>query len=223
MKVYRFHKYEIEDIEAILPQIEKSFDIKFNNNEMDHIKTFGELCDYIINKMNFTESDSCTTQQAFYKLRNALILTLKIDSDKITPNTLLVNLIPKQKRISIIKKTERHLGFKLDILSPPKYVTIFLLTFFLVSIIGIFINWQFGLMGILFSIAGLWVAAKTGKELELKTIGEVAEKMKTENYLNSRRDNLSYNRNEMEKVLTDWFSSMLAIDKSNLTRDASFV
>ncbi len=44
-----------------------------------------------------------------------------------------------------------------------------------------------------------------------------------ENYLKSRRNPNTFNKNEIEKVLTDWFSNDLDLDKSKLTRDAKFV
>jgi hypothetical protein len=85
---------------------------------------------------------------------------------------------------------------------------------FLASLIGIFFNWQIGLIGIVFSIAGLWLANKIGNELDLQTVGQVAEKMTRENYLKSRRNPKTFNKNEIEKVLTDWFSNDLDLDKS---------
>ena len=47
--------------------------------------------------------------------------------------------------------------------------------------------------------------------------------MTRENYLKSRRNSKTFNKNEIEKVLTDWFSNDLDLDKSKLTRDAKFV
>jgi hypothetical protein len=93
----------------------------------------------------------------------------------------------------------------------------------LASIVEIFFNWQIGLFGLLFSIAGLWVANKIGNELDLQTVGQVAEKMTRENYLKSRRNPKTFNKKEIEKVLTDWFSHELYINKNKLTRDAKFV
>lgn len=75
----------------------------------------------------------------------------------------------------------------------------------------------------MFSIAGLWLANKIGNELDLQTVGQVAEKMTRENYIKSRRNSKTFNKNEIEKVLTDWFSNDLYLDKSKLTREAKFV
>lgn len=45
--------YELKDIDYLLLKIEKSFDIKFTEYELIHIKTFGQLCDHITNKLTF--------------------------------------------------------------------------------------------------------------------------------------------------------------------------
>ncbi|VDH16463.1 Uncharacterised protein [Algoriella xinjiangensis] len=91
------------------------------------------------------------------------------------------------------------------------------------SLVGFFFNSQIGLLGLTFSIAGLSLSSKIGNELDLQTVGQVAEKMTRENYLKSRRNPKTFNKNEIEKVLTDWFSNDLDLDKSKLTREAKFV
>ena len=93
----------------------------------------------------------------------------------------------------------------------------------LASIVGLFFNWQIGLLGLTISITGTWFANKIGNELDLQTVGQVAEKMTRENYLKSRRNPKTFNKMEIEKVLTDWFSNYFDIDKSKLTKDAKFV
>jgi hypothetical protein len=93
----------------------------------------------------------------------------------------------------------------------------------LASIVGLFFNWQIGLSGLVFSIAGLWFINKIGNGLDLQTVGQVVEKMTRENYLKSRRNPKTFNKKEIEKVLTDWFSNYFDIDKSKLTKDAKFV
>jgi hypothetical protein len=185
--------------------------------------TFGQLCDHIANKIQLDNSDDCTSQQAFYKLRNAISSTLQFDNKTITTDFPLVKLLPRQSRRVRTKKLEKHLGFKLNILRPPHWVTGTFVILLLASIVEIFFNWQIGLFGLLFSIAGLWVANKIGNELDLQTVGQVAEKMTRENYLKSRRNPKTFNKKEIEKVLTDWFSHELYINKNKLTRDAKFV
>lgn len=222
MKELELKNIDPEDIEDLIGKIENSFDIKFGENELAHIKTFGQLCDYIANKIRLDNVEDCTTQQAFYKLRNALAATLNIDGKQISPDYLLANLLPRKTRRSGIKKLEKHLGFKVYLLRPPYWVTTSLVVILLVSIIAWFFNWQVGLFGVASSMCGLWLSTIIGNELDLQTVGQLAEKMTRDNYVKSRRNPKSFNKKEIEKILIDSFSIDLDIDKSKLTRDAAF-
>lgn len=219
---YELKNCDPEDISDFLVKVETSFDIKFVGDELIHITTFGQLCDHITNKIQLDNSDDCTSQQAFYKLRDAISSTLQIDSKTISIDFLLIDILPKQNRRSRIKKLEKHLGFKINILRPPHWVIGTLATIFLASLVRLFFNWQIGLSGLLLSVVGLWFANKTGNELDLQTVGEVAEKMTRENYLKSRRNPKTFNKREIEKVLTEWFRYDFDINKSKLTREAKF-
>ena len=220
MKEFELKNTDPEDIEDLLVKVEKSFGIEFSENELVNVQTFGELCDHIKNKIQLDQQDDCTSQQAFYKLRNVLNCTLKVDKNEIILDTQLAVLLPRQIRKTKIKQIEQSLGFKLSLLRPPHFVTNFLLLLLLGSIICLFFSWQVGLGGIGLSISGLWLAFKIGNELDLETVGQVAEKMTRENYLKSRRNPKTFNEKEIERVLIDWFSSDLVIDKSKLTREA---
>lgn len=223
MTDFGLENIDSEDMCELLVKVEKSFDVKFGDTELINILTFGELCDHITTKIQLDNSDDCTMQQAFYKLRNSILVTQELQNKTITPDTLLVNLLPRQGRLIATKRIERHLGFKLSILRPPHFVTGILSVIFVASIVVLFFNWQIGLEGLAFSIGGLWFSRKIGKELDMETVGQVAEKMTHENYLKARRNQTTFNKSEIEKVLTDWFSEDLGIDKSKLTRQAKFI
>lgn len=201
--------------------IEASFGIKFGKDELAHIETLGEFCDHVTNKIELAHADGCTTQQAFYKLRDAISTVLHMDN--IHPGTPLSTIFPRQNRIAKVKAVEQHLGFELSILSAHIFISLSLVAIFVISFIALFIQWPIGLCGIIAVIPGFWLAAKTGKEMDLQTIGQVAEQMQRENYLKSRRNPLTVNKKEIEKVLTDWFSNELDLNKAQLTRDSKFV
>ena len=219
MEEFKLKDTDREDIEDLLKKIEKSFDIKFYEGELKHIKTFGELCDYIINKIELDNADDCTSQQSFYKIRTAISEELHIDNIRITPETLLDETFPKPGRRKKIKRIEQNLGFKISILEPPTWVTVLFVLILLFSIIGLFFNVVYGFSGIIFSVIGQIMANKTGTILNVNTLGELSEKITMEHYLKSRRNPKTINRNELEKILTDWFSKDLLLDKSELQRD----
>ena len=211
-----------EDVEDLLLKVESSFGIKLAENELGHVKTFGQFCDYIADKIQLDNSNDCTTQQAFYKLRCAVSTTLQFDKSKITPNLDLDELLPRENRKTLVKNLESELDFRLDILSPPNWIVSTLLVLLLCSLVGLFIKWQFGLLGLLISICGFWVSAKLGNELNFQTLGQIAEKMTRDNYLKARRNSKTFNKSEIEKVLTDLFVTDLYLDKSLLTRNSTF-
>ncbi len=214
---------DIEDIEDVLRKVEASFDVKFIDNELSHIVTFGELCDYITNKIQLKRVDSCTTQQAFYKLRNILSISLSVDKKFILPDSELVDFLPKQSRRKRLQIIENELGFKLGVLRPKKWIIVILGILLLTSFILLFFNWQVGLLGTLFSIGGFRLANKMGNEIELKTIRQVIGKITRENYLKSRRDPNTINKKEVEKTVRDLFCNECCLEENKLTRESRLI
>ncbi|RZK50910.1 MAG: hypothetical protein EOO87_18990 [Pedobacter sp.] len=223
MEDFKLENIDPEDVEDLLGEVEKSFNIRFVGDELIGIKNFGELCDHIINKIQLENFDDCTSQQAFYKLRNAISTELKIDKKEITRQKKLEELFARKLRRSNLKNIEQELGFKLKILTSPGWVILPLVVIFLLSFICFFFSSKIALSGIAFSLLGFWIADLTANEIELENVGQLAEKMTRENYLQSRRNQGTFNKREIEKVLTDWFSDKLGLEKTELTRDAKFV
>lgn len=213
---------EREDVEYLLLKVESTFGITLAENELGHIKTFGQFCDYIADKIQLDSSNDCTTQQAFYKLRNAVATILQIDRKEIIPSLELNELFPRKNRKTLVNELESELDFRLDLLSPPNWIVSTLLVLLFCSLVGLFIKWQFGLCGLIISIFGFWVSAELGNELNFQTLGQIAEQMTRDNYLKARRNSKTFNKTEIEKVLTDLFATDLALDKSLLTRDSTF-
>ena len=216
-------KIDSNNIEDLLDRVEQSFDIKFGNTELMHITTFGELCDHIATKVQLNHSDDCTTQQAFYKLRSAILVLFKIDGKTISTNTQLADLLPQKNRRKKIQKLEKILGIKLNVLQPKLWLVTTFFILLLASLVGFYIYWQIGLLGLIISICGLFLVNKIGSEFNVQTVGEVAEKITRENYLKSRRNSKTFNKNEIEKVLIDLFSSDLGLKKCELAREAKFI
>lgn len=223
MTDHELKNIDAEDIEDLLAKVEVSFNIKFINDELIHIRTFGQLYNHISNKIQLENLDDCTSQQAFYKLRRAISTTLQIEHNKITPDTSINDLFPRNTRRSKMKILEQHLAFDLDILRPPLWITNGLLLTLFLSFVALFFNWKLGFSGLALSILGLWLANKVANELELQTVAEIAKKMTSENYFQSRRNPKTFNKREIENVLTEWFTNNLGLEKGELTRDTKFV
>ena len=83
-----------------------------------------------------------------------------------------------------------------------------------------FYDYRIAIIGISIAFFGLWATNKLGKELNLENVGDLAKKMKRENYLKSRRNSKTVNINEIEEIIIDLFSIELILNKSELTRKA---
>lgn len=210
------------DIEDLILKIEKSFGIEFSENELSQ-RTFGELCDYIINKIELKNIDNCTTQQAFYKLREAISIKLFIEKEKIKPSLNLNEIFPKSNRTENVKKVENYLDFKLNVLEIPNWIIGIQTIIILGSIIVLFIDWKISFCGILISTLFFLISKKIEKDLNVKTVGDLVYKMTKENYVKSRRNQETYNKKEIENLLIDWFSKELYLEKSQLTREVEFI
>ncbi len=223
LDTYELCNIDPEDISEVLVKVEKSFGFKFGDTELKDVKTFGELCDIITSKVPADNSNDCTTQQAFYKLRDAIADTLLIDKKSITPDTDLQKLLPKNIRRKSIKAIDRYLGFKTKVLRAKYSVTGAFAIILFLSLIGLFVFWQAGLLGLIISIIAVTIANSLGNELDLLTVGQFAEKLSTENYLKSRRLSTTANNNEIAQKVKELFIADLGLEEAQLTRQASFV
>ena len=117
-----------------------------------------------------------------------------------------------------MRSLEENIGFELNLINPPQIISISLFVLILVSIVFLFINLKFGILGIIISVLGFKLAYKFGKEIEMNSIRELVERITTENYLNLRRNKNTINRKELKNVLTDWFAENLGIEKNELKK-----
>lgn len=205
-----------EDIEDVLIKVEDSFGFRFSNNELAHIKTFGDLCLHVKGRIKLEDTGGCTPQQAFYKLRSALA-TLSVTG--IATNTLLKDILPYQNRLKQVKKLEKELGFKLNVIGPPQYAVTTLAIGLLASLMLLVSSWQIAIPCVSFFVLGFIIAIKRGKELKVETVGQLAKKIALENYVNARRKPFTYNAKEIEKSLISLFTIELGLNPGQLTAE----
>lgn len=221
--ITKLDNYEDEDIFDVVFKLEKSFGLKFEKDTFYTVKTFGDLCDIIASKVQGDNSEDCTTQQAFYKVRNAIAATQLIDKNSILPDTKLQDIFPKYERRQKIKELQIELGIPFGILDIKSWLGWTIFIGIVASLITFFFKWQLALSGLLFFIAVGWTANKFfAKEFELKTVRQLTEKLVRENYVDIRRSKGTINRQEILKVIIDTFSNDLDIDKAYLTKNDKF-
>ncbi|MBK0380135.1 hypothetical protein [Mucilaginibacter segetis] len=210
-----------EDIGEVLIKIEQSFNINLEDTSLKEVKTFGKLCDVVIDKVKKTNTDSCTTQQAFYKLRHAITESTGFDKERIKPQTRLSELFPRDSRIEAISGIEEEMGFQLNLLKPKQWVVTLFVLVIIGSIITLFYNLSIGLSGLLIGIVGLRLAGRFGKEMSVKTIGDLAEKISREHYLKCRRDASTINKNEVSQKIKQLFVKDLELNTSRIEKQST--
>jgi hypothetical protein len=207
---------DLEDIEDMLFLVEDSFNFKFDVDELNYVTTFGQFTDHVANKISLTDTGGCTTQQAFYKLK------LQLNNTNITPHSPWVQILPLYKRIYMVNQMENALGFKLHLLRPHKFVIYLLRLTLLVSTLYLFINFPAGIACILTCLLLFIIAAKTGSEFTVNTVGETAKIIAQKSYHKARLQPGTFNKVEVEQTLINLFSTALNLPRTKLTRNAQF-
>ena len=217
------NNFDAEDIGDVLLKIERSFDITFADNELKEVKTFGQLCDTVVAKVKKAQSDSCTTQQAFYKLRNAINSKNPVEKYLVKPQTKLSDLFPRDNRVEIVADIEAEMGFHMNLLQPkPWIVWCFALLLVASLVVLTMVNTYVGCAGLIIATIGLRLAGRFGKELKVKTIGDLAEKIAREHHLKCRRDASTVNRAEIAQKVKELFADYLGLEPTVLTKEAKF-
>lgn len=215
---YKLENIDLGDLEDVVIKLEDSFDIQLIGIDLLKINNFGELTDIIKSKIEFKNEESCTSQQAFYKLRS--IIEEEFGMKDLNPKSELSEIFPKKKRLFKIKQIEEKLDFKLKITQPKSVLANIFAYIFILSLLLFIVDYKIAFISLMTSIIAIRVLYKFGKELKINTFRELAEKIKRENYSKVRRNKNSINKNEIEKIIIDTFSIELDLDKTELTRDA---
>ena len=212
-----------EDIEALLETIANSFQIRFTQEDINTVRTFGDLCDLIDSKILLKDVDDCTTQQAFNKLKTTMVNELGLLEEHIQTDSLLTELLPKATRNNDLAVIQQALGLKLSVLWPGKVISNTLISLLVASFICLYYDTAVGVIGVITYMIGMEVAYIQPKAFRLNTVGELVEQMVMTNYIRCRRDPGTYNSSEIYSTLVNLFHKGLGVDRAELTRDAKFI
>lgn len=141
----------------------------------------------------------------------------------INPKLLLADIFPRRTRRTEIRAIEKLLGLNLKALRPKYLVTNSLCITLLLSIIGLFFNWQLGLAGLLLTIGGLWISERMGKEFKDTTLRELTERMTQTNYIKSRRQRGTVNVTEIHNKIEKLFVENLGLEEKKIDKDTAIV
>ncbi|MGM5631911.1 hypothetical protein O2K51_13520 [Apibacter raozihei] len=226
---------DFEDLHFWILDVEKSYNIEFEDGDLSIEMTFGEYIDAIINKIKLENSDECTTQHLFYKVRNSLSKQFNIEHKTIVTNSCLDEIIPSKKRISILKDIESSTGIKFitHLQSPvDNYLIFTALISFLIAVPWWFacdfmklgnLYYSFPCITFVICVIGMENFYKIKSNFNEKTIRDIIEYSVSRDYLKNRKNPETYNRKESEKLLVSWFCENMAINKQNVFRHSKFI
>ncbi|MFP9113661.1 hypothetical protein ACLI1A_06945 [Flavobacterium sp. RHBU_3] len=204
-----------DDFEDILIRTENSFGITFNEDDFYTGMTFDDFCKCIESKIDGENTGGCTSQQAFYKVKEALITLNISDKQSIKPNTPIADVLGQNRKQSA-NYLNSQLGIKLDLFEIPGYIAAPFGIICLISFIAMFFKWEFA-SGFGISIATLYVASKLTTNLRYKTVSELVNHLVIHNYKDVRRNKDSYNKNEIETLIKQLFLNICALEEDELS------
>lgn len=205
------------DVNDVIISIERSFNISFEENDFIQIKTYGQLEDYVLSRIKGKETNDCTSQQAFYKLRKILVKEFNIPYNKIKLDTKLEEIFPKKERKNNILMLKKLLKSENEILTFSTGKFIILAIIFISAIYLLFTNFFYGI--VLFIIGKILSEELKKNKFLYRDLREFSNKLVINNYKNSRRNSATYNPKEVKDIIKDIFSDSLQIEKSKIQYD----
>jgi hypothetical protein len=205
-----------EDLSDVVTKIGKSFDLAFDAHTFEGAKTVGDICAIVSNQINLEHSPDCTSQQAFYKIRQSIATVMSLEKNAIVPDSNLEMLFPRKGRRHRILRVRKESGLSLDLLEGDQRLAIILLLGLIGSSIELLFNWKYGLLWFGLISVCLHLSQRLGKNFRVKTVGEVATMVARENYIKSRRNPKTVNRQEVVEKIRELFAHDLSLEPSSL-------
>lgn len=205
---------EGDDFNDVIFQIEKSFNITFDKADFYKGITYGDICQCIHSKMSRENTGGCTSQQAFYKIREAISANNPELKDSIKPDTPLENILGQDKR-----KAASYLKLKTnietDLFETPMFIALPFSVIAFISFIAMFFKWEFA-----YVFGGctliLYIASKTTTNLRFKTVRELVNYTTAYEYNTVRRYKNTYNTNEIEPIIKQLFKEGCLLEDDEL-------
>jgi hypothetical protein len=211
MKNLKIESFDTQLLRYVLSKIETSFGVSLVDLDLKQLNTLGELSDLITSKILRKITDEDAAQQAFFELRDAIATLFAIDAQIITPGLPLTEFLPRAQRSERISQLEHYLDVRLNVLRPAHWITDTLMALFVASIVALFFNWRFGLIGIGSSFVGMWFSKKIGKELNVKTLEQLSKKIAKENHFKPNGHPSTDRKNDIENQIIQWLQKDLGI------------
>ncbi|RVU01494.1 hypothetical protein EOD41_05885 [Mucilaginibacter limnophilus] len=180
-KKFLLNTIDPENIGSIVHKVSKAFSLRFEIYELKGVKNFSQLCDIIQDKVKQQHTaESCTAQQAFYKLRSAITCTTGTQREAITTKTCLKDLLPREEALNIVATVEAELGLRRK-------------------------KEKQKVLSNLISLVKGKAIGKSSSNLPVKTLGQLAEKISREHHHECKRTSANITRDEIAEKLRELF------------------
>lgn len=212
---------ESQDVFHCINLVAKSLNIELNKDSLKSVNTYGDLKQVFFNEIENKLEDSCTSQQAFYKIKIA-ISGATIYPYQLTLDTPLEDIFPTAKRRRAIDSFKNELGVDLNLIRFPDWLNKLILVLFVFLVISFFISWKLAVSVIVLIYISFKAGDKFSKTLNYHTIKDLVEVFSLNFYAKARRHPDTYNKQEVEDLLKHYFMLDLDLEESALTDDAVF-
>lgn len=94
---------DVDPAEVVM-ELEETFGICIPDQDTEHIRTVGQLINYVTSKVGSVRTAACLTSRTFYQLRRALMAAMPMDRRNVHPASDLEALIPPRRRRAVWKQ-----------------------------------------------------------------------------------------------------------------------
>lgn len=226
------------DVAELIIEIEESFRIRLDDNELPEIKTVGQLHTAVLAKLGKKATSVCLSSAVFYRLRRVLTGTFGVAREQVRLATVTEGIIPADERRVQWHNLGQGLGnWRLPELERPLWLRRLLLWPSLVAAllgaaVGLFshgttsyLGWGFGLGAVLILIPGykLTVPLAVCIPGECETIRATVRTFLRMNYGAMAASVNELNEAEVWDSLCWIIGWNLGVDEKTLTPETRFV
>ncbi|WP_127132663.1 hypothetical protein [Pseudoflavitalea rhizosphaerae] len=201
----------------------RSFGHQFTQEELSQLETLGDFYNLIENKFANRHSPECTSQQAFYKLRQCIADSLKVDKNSITPSSSLEELFPRKIRWRKMKQLRQDMGIKTQLLEMKGWLRTLFAFLIVASLMMFFFNWILALMTLVSLIILNRIAAIFNNELSYPDLRELSEYLTIFEYAAVRRKPETANLYEVRAVINQVFIRREKLKQEDLTPEQKLI
>ncbi|MEQ8415831.1 MAG: hypothetical protein RIB71_15240 [Imperialibacter sp.] len=199
-----------EDLEDLIVQIEDSFKVRFESEEIQNNFSIEELANLVISKLELKEGIECSSQITFFRLRRLLADKLSMANQTIDLDTELKTLFPPKNRRNEWQRVFADFEFQAPKLEPPREIFLSAILIAIISfMLTLFEFWRFGFPLFFLSSFTIVLCIKFGRSLPSRTMRQLVENIVKHDYHATRQTYGTYNPAELRTTIFSLLTDLL--------------